>query len=373
MRVGILTLPLHNNYGGILQAYALMFSLNKLGHETWLINFQHNSQIPKWKLPLVFSKRAILKYVLKKDVVIFQERQHKELNQNIKRFIETYVQPQTHILTQPDELAELTDFNFGAYVVGSDQVWREKYNRKFIKKYFFDFVDGSKSKKISYAASFGVDIWEYDEAITKELSLLAKQFNAVSVREDSAVDLCHEHLQVEANFHVDPTMLLEPSDYLNLINKHESSTPDGELLTYILDSSPEKSSLVTKVSELMDFKIFSIGFGERSATQTVEAHPSVTYWLKGFSDAKFVITDSFHGCVFSILFNKPFLVVGNDARGMARFNSLLRLFNLEERLVLNVSEVTEEVINSKINWEWVNSTLNKKREEAFSYFHKSLN
>jgi hypothetical protein len=374
MRVGILTLPLHNNYGGILQAYALMSALQKLGHEAYLINFQHNSQIPKWKLPLVYSKRALLKYALKKDVIIFQEKQQEELNQNIKQFIDTYVQPQTQLLHDTDELVKLAKYNFGAYVVGSDQVWRETYNRKFIKNYFFDFVDDRKAKILSYAASFGVDVWEFDDSITQELSQLAKRFTAISVREDSGIKLCRENLGVESNFNLDPTMLLQPSDYTSLVKKHENEKSDGELLTYILDSTPDKASLVSRVSKLFLYKAFSIGFKEPlSPSDAQEAHPPVTFWLKGFSNAKFVITDSFHGCVFSILFNVPFLVVGNDARGMARFNSLLKLFKLEDRLILNVSEVTESLINAKLNWEQVNETLNKKREESFSYFDKSLN
>jgi hypothetical protein len=374
MRIGILTLPLHNNYGGILQAYALKTSLERLGHEVWLVKYNPNGTIPRWKLPFAISKRFIYKHLLKKKVVIFKEKNQRIRNQKIQSFISRNINRQTNALNSNRHLRDLSNYGFDAYVVGSDQVWREKYNRLFIKNYFLDFVNPNEAKKISYAASFGVDTWEYDENTTEDLSLLAKQFTAISVREDSAVELCHKFLDVNVEFHLDPTMLLNSSDYVNLIKDENIISSKSELLIYILDNTKEKESLIRKVADHLKYEVFSIGhkINDAEILKNEDIHPSIEYWLKGFSDAKFVITDSFHGCVFSILFNKPFIVIGNDERGMARFNSLLRLFNLENRLIRDQSSITDELIAKPVNWEDVNLILNNKRAEAFAYFNKSL-
>lgn len=101
-------------------------------------------------------------------------------------------------------------------------------------------------------------------------------------------------------------------------------------------------------------------------------YPPVTNWLRGFMDAKFVITDSFHGCVFSIIFNVPFLVIGNEKRGMARFDSLLQTFGLEDRLLINISDFNLDKINNSINWASVNNKLNIELKKSFTFLEKSL-
>ena len=101
-------------------------------------------------------------------------------------------------------------------------------------------------------------------------------------------------------------------------------------------------------------------------------YPPVEQWIKGFMDAHFVVTDSFHGCVFSILFNKPFIAISNSGRGKSRFLSLLSIFGLEERLIDNPGDCVPELIGSVINWESVNSILEEKRKESFHFLKTHL-
>ncbi len=368
MRIGIMTLPLDNNYGGILQAYALMKTLQKMGHDVWLINSSHGTRI-KWRYPLSLVKRSIFRYVFGKDVVVQYEKRHRFENQNFRDFINRNIQPLTKKIYIPRELNKLVEYKLDAYIVGSDQVWREWYSRKFIKNYFLDFVQGDEIKKISYAASFGVDNWEYDESTTKKLLYLASKFNAISVREDSAVALCRDYLGVKAEWLLDPTLLLHPEDYQDLIRTCDYECRQGAIGTYILDKSREKSDIIKSVAEVFDDETFSIGDKDCNKHNI---YPPVIDWVHGLSSAGFVVTDSFHGCVFSILFNKPFLAIGNSARGMARFTSLLKLFGLESRLVANVSDVTNEKVLGSINWGNVNKILNEKRQESFVFLEKSL-
>src|SRR5690606_37851510 len=102
-------------------------------------------------------------------------------------------------------------------------------------------------------------------------------------------------------------------------------------------------------------------------------YPSPLQWLKGYQDAKFVVADSFHGIVFSILYNIPFLAIGNEKRGLARFTSLLKMFQLEDRLIVNLSkENINYVLNKEINWKKVNNILEVKRKESIDFLANNL-
>jgi len=98
----------------------------------------------------------------------------------------------------------------------------------------------------------------------------------------------------------------------------------------------------------------------------------VCQWLKSFIDAEYVVTDSFHGCVFSIIFNKPFIAIGNKDRGMARFNSLLKMFNLEDRLISSADELADKLLLSKINWASINYKIIKERKKSNDFLQKNL-
>jgi hypothetical protein len=368
MNVGILTLPLQNNYGGILQAYALISVLKQLGHNVWLIDFPHH-KIPKWKYPLVVTKRLVKKHILKKDTVIFLEAKQQYEDSEIRKFISQHIQPQTKTISTTAELRNaVKKYALNALLVGSDQVWREKYVGHHIKNYFLEFTSNTNVKRISYAASFGVDSWQYSNKLTKELEALARKFDAISVREESSLQLCSQFLKTSAHFHLDPTLLLPKHFYLQLIENKNKTTFGGDLMVYILDYSADKSMMVDQLGKTNNLTPFYIG----TKNTTDHKKHSVEHWIEGFSHAKFVITDSFHGCIFSILFNIPFLAIGNESRGLARFTSLLRLFSLENRLVIPDNKIFDTQLPDPPDWEKVNYILKEKREVSLSFLKESL-
>lgn len=102
--------------------------------------------------------------------------------------------------------------------------------------------------------------------------------------------------------------------------------------------------------------------------------PNPAAWLRGFEGAKFVVTDSFHGTAFSILHNIPFIAIGNVARGLSRFQSLLKMFGLEDRLVKDINSVNiDNFAEKEIDWERVNVVLEKEREKAVGFLENNLN
>tara|TARA_R110001583_G_scaffold26095_1_gene94221 strand:+ start:6012 stop:7133 length:1122 start_codon:yes stop_codon:yes gene_type:complete len=369
MKIAVLTYNFNNNYGGMLQAYAMLKTLKKLGHEPELL------LVPSINL----SKKARLKKFIKKHFLSYLSSRWRDNSQktiiekNTKYFIEKYITPKTNPISTKQHFSKITKNNYNAYLVGSDQVWRAKVYR-YIDYAFFGFVKSDEPILMSYAASFGVDTWDFNEEQTSRFKKQIQRFKGVAVREDSGVALCKEYFNTDAVHVLDPTMLLDPDDYREIIEQENEPNHSGSLLTYILDLNEDKQSIIDRASKELDFKPFKVNLKPKEEMNTLEdmVYPTVTAWLKGFDNAEYVITDSFHGCAFAILFNKPFIAYGNKARGMARFNSLLKMFGLQDRLVASKEEASIEKIKEIIDWNSVNSKLLEYRNISQNFLVETL-
>ena len=355
MRVGIATLPLLTNYGGILQNFALQQVLKRLGHEPVTIDLVPDYSIYKYICSL--SKTLLLCFIPWKRRPFVSYRSKTRRNATIDAFCRKHI-----VLTErvrryrPDVV---TRYGMEAVVVGSDQVWRAKYNRYpgYMEDIFLQFVTFPEVKKLAYAASFGIDGWDYPAATTERCRELAQQFVGISVRERSGVTLCDKYLHVKAVHVLDPTLLLERDDYEQVCAEVPKDS-SRFMAVYILDLSLAKREMVERFARRkgLTVKYFS-------AHNNMKL--SVEEWLAMFRDAGFVVTDSFHGTVFSIIFNKPFLSIGNPNRGMARFHSLLEMLGLKERLC----EVGEELSrkDEEMDWERVNGRWKEWRELSLDF------
>ena len=266
---------------------------------------------------------------------------------------------------------------FDAIIVGSDQVWRPEYLWECsVTDMFLGFVQGDHLKRIAYAASFGVDHCPFTTEQLQKCIPLLKKFDAVSVRESSGVEICRNDFGIEASQMIDPTLLLQPDDYRQLIDQGDTTPSAGDLLVYLLDRSPEKDEIVSSIAVAKNGHPFYVGSRVDEPTAPLEERIQlpVEQWLRGFQDARMVVTDSFHGCVFSILFQKPFVAIGNASRGMARFTSLLHLFGLENRLVCSLEEFLfrKEMLMTPIDYESVNPRLQDCRASAMAFLRRNL-
>lgn len=206
MITGILTLPLHNNFGGILQAYALCHILSNI--------------IPQ--------KEKTFKGRLKKFL---------DYNSPAQKFIRQYIPINT---LSGFTLNEIMKKNITCIVVGSDQVWNTKYYNPL---YFLNFLEDNHTiKKISYAASLGSDLWYYSQQQTDEISNLLNKFNAISVRESSAINLLQDNLKIKATQVLDPTLLLQANHY----NKFISDDNKRYCYAYLLDYTKKLNMQVLK-------------------------------------------------------------------------------------------------------------------------------
>ena len=388
MKIGIVTLPLHNNYGGYLQNYALQVVLKKLGHDSITLNQRLRKESLKEYINTILKpniKTLFLSLVGKSGnrtfVRLHGNKLHYKLWDRPLYFFDKYIVHTEPLNPNKGFKNVCVKYQLDALLAGSDQVWRPRYVENLSTNYLA-FENKSNVKKISYAASFGTDQWEYDEKDTKACRDYVKDFSLVTVREKSAVSMCLEHFGIEAYQVLDPTMLLEKEDYVKIVEAEKEPESKGNLFCYILDNSPSKSGLVEKVASELGLTPFYVNIGESTIhysksyiLSNVERfkNPSVTKWLRGFMDANMVIADSFHAVAFSIVFNKPFWVIGNKTRGLSRFYSILELFHLENRLLdeFEISNTFEW--NQPIDWDDVNRIRNDWKVESLAILRKGLN
>lgn len=338
MKIGIYTLPLNYNYGGLLQAYALQTVLQKMGHDVTIIDRPLHACEPFYKRPREKAKRFMRRYLLHdKRVRVFQEnyeaKAYPVISQHTQKFIDEYLH--TIVVTDTNRLKEN---DFDAIIVGSDQIWRCAFHDTKHKLYdaYLEFAETwPHLRRISYAASLGTDVWEYPADKASRCKSLIKKFKAISVRELSGVSLLKEHFEVAASHVLDPTMLLDAADYAQIFQTAHTPVSQGNMMVYVLDDNIKKQKIVDDYEKILGLSSFRVNSQADNIDLPVEqrVQPPVDQWLRGFEDAEFVVTDSFHACVFSILFGKPFVAIGNKRRGMSRFESLLGTLGLKDRLI----------------------------------------
>lgn len=379
MKILILTQPLHTNYGGLLQAYALQQILKGMGHDVVTDRLGVVQKLPLWNRALRFLYHATQFYILKNyryypyRYLFFsfnkESKAKRSIAINAERFVNIHIDT-IDLFIRSNENVINTVRQFDAIVVGSDQVWRATMSD--IPTYFLSFTKAINVKRIAYAASFGTDdLNEYSKMDMKIASESIRLFDAISVREESGVHLCRDYFKIDAVHVLDPTMLLSKDDYLKLIEGEDSSCSTDMLLTYILDRVQEKNEIINKIGNVLHLTSYENGpvkyfsnIIENNVSECI--FPSVSRWLAGFRDAQFVVTDSFHGTVFSIIFNKPFVAILNSERGASRFISLLSILGLENRLISTGGEVSEEHLRP-IDYTEVNRILDDWKRQSINY------
>lgn len=336
----IVTLPGNYNYGNLVQKYALQKFLLDHGVKVRII-----------------------------DMIRINDDSSSEIYGELQRFFNESLD------TVPFE--QVKHVTYRNYIIGSDQIWRNWYDwvQHLLYNNFIDFIPLKKTNKISYAASFGVDSLEeagYSKDVVKNVRPLLEDFSALSVREESAIGLVRELVgkpDLDVELVLDPTLLLTREDYSMIIDASTYRTQDvPKCLAYVLDESGDKGRMIASIAQDFDdnYKII--------APKDGYPYESVESWLKGFRDAEFIITDSFHGTVFSIINNKPFIVIANKKRGLSRMENLLEITGISrDRLVFEeeLSSFNKDKV-SEIDWSQVNKNLELMRADSGDWLLRNI-
>lgn len=357
-KIALLNLPVDGNYGGQLQRYALITIMQRLGYEVMHLNLRApNSKKPFWK----YVKGGIKQFIVYLSCVFSGKRNTvslKYLPYFLKResiteaFYDKHI-PHTSRICSKAELAKYNDFDY--YVVGSDQVWRKAYLSIYdTGMWFFDFVpDNNHAKRIAYGASFGVSEKEFNEEDISTIGSLYQKFYAVSVREDSGLSLLKEYglISPKAEVVLDPTLLLTANDYIVLYSMIKTKPLINKLLCYVLDMDEEKERVIDQIANEKHLQPYII-------TMNNNANLSVEQWVRNFSEAEYVVTDSYHGLLFSLIFHKPFKLIINESRGAARFESVGKQLGF--------------TIKEPIDWKLVDANLENARNKSIRFLKNVL-
>lgn len=362
-RILITTMHRGNNFGSALQTYALSEILKGLNNIPIILDyipkrinitdnilscikkiFNANSFKDKYN-----SIRAIA--ILLSNQIIYNHFFSKHIN--LTKSFKSY----NSIVTDQSILK-----NIDVYMTGSDQVWNSSHNQGIDYVYFLNFAPDSKPR-ISYAASFGkekLDDWEIPETIS-----LLKRYNAISVRERSAVDILH-NIGLNGTHVLDPTLLLSKEEWIKRI----PSIKGKEKYLLIYSVEPNKTQLIRlakQIARILNLKIYMVEWGIKKydGIDKMLSFISPLKLLSYFVNADFIIASSFHGTALSINFNKQFISIQPN-KFNTRVKSILEVTGLTERL-MDICSFSIEKATAFIDYSPVNSILNNERNKSLSF------
>lgn len=330
------------NYGGIMTAYALNRMISQWGYSVILLNHS----------PLTHN-----------DVY------HDERNIS-------YSFMRRHGITYSRPLFADSDFNAlndiaDTFVIGSDQVWRWDFSWEKGFVYFLDFVKGNK-RKIAYAASFGVEHENRPEVNLRKARFYMQRFDAISVREESGVDILRNSYQAQGEWMPDPVFLHPRDEYEKLAEPYP--VPDRPyLFAYILDPNPAKDGLLRRLAESKGLVPIIVHDGYAAYKNGEPDIPTPEQWLYMMAHSSFVFTDSFHGVCFAHILNKDFTAVSPALRGHARFMSILSCSGLADHLISEA--VTPEELaraSAPVDWAAVNAVIRRERGKGTLWLRNAL-
>lgn len=369
-----------NNYGQILQGFALQCYIKKHGGSPFLIKYDPKMERSFWhKVKEKITVNNLLsiftgKYFYRKKKYICEKKEieasiEKAKQCNLALFREKHMNSTSHVYRNIEEL-RTNPPDADVYVCGSDQVWHDSYNEDNTSGWFLQF---GNAKRVAYAASAGRDITD-----PHELAVMKKYldtFQAISVREESLKKVC-DGIGCPAEVVLDPTLLLDYSDYSSLIT-NEAHKP--YIFIYILNIKDKNEIDWDTIKDYADSHNLDIRIvmssGYYPARELIpnyqNEHLTVEDWLSGIANAEFVITTSFHGTVFSLIFEKNFIVFPlKDFSGANdRVKTLLDTVKLGERLV---SKFDDEIIVQEINWDKVKNTLDGYKNTSEEFIRKNI-
>lgn len=367
-KVGVITFQFANNYGAVLQTYALVETIKQYGVYVEVINFvptklaspyalfpdirsMVSSKGIKYTIRLMLSRAWNIRRVAKR-IRGFNRFRHSQLNLTSKKF---------KTANKLNNLEEKFDF----YITGSDQVWNPSFFTKLSTyPYFLDFAPVT-TKKISYAASIGEKV---DKVYHKIYSDQLNSFDYISVREESAKKFLDRIIGKDIEVTLDPTLLLDRDTWSNI--ETPKKVKDKYILVYNLVNDPLIIELANKLSTENKYKIIS--YSKKSQFENWHssfASLSPNEFLSLFANAELVITNSFHGTAFALVYNKLFYTIPHPVRG-SRMIDLLTKLDLKYQIVTKKEDFQN--LNKEIDYDKINKELSYLRDKSLAFIEKAL-
>lgn len=364
MKIGILTFHCAHNYGAVLQCYALQETLKQMGHNVEIIDYR-----PKYLLTpyTIFDKKrflaknpiSLIKHCIKETLLLPNRiKRHKAFD----KFINNRLNLSHRIIKRniPN--------NYDVYIMGSDQIWNPKITQGFDPVYFgyFDFPKGNK-KYISYAASMETN--ELNAEIRDLYIKALNNFDAISVREAKLAELLQPLTLKKIETILDPTLIADIATWKSIIKR--PNIKHKYILVYQVRNNKNTMRIASEIANQINAVVIEV-------TSRLDIHfrknrfqcTSTEKFLGLVKDAACIVTTSFHGTVFSIIFNRPFYCIQLDDNMDNRSQSLLKQIGLSERMIKkdDTPNFTKIDYNDRIN-----KCILKLREKSLCYLRDNIN
>lgn len=350
MKVAIITYSWSQNWGAVLQAYALTEHIISMGNDAWLINYQNFDN------RLINTVKSIPDGIYDLLSVFKNRKRVKKFNDFRNNYLRL-----TDKCINSNDLKKLND-KFDAFITGSDQVWNVGFG--VCKDFYLEFANDSL-RRISYAASFGVS--EIPVEHRNDTILGIKNIEYLSVREKSGAQIVRELTNREAKVVLDPVFLLSKEEWQERVGTVTPIIKDKYIFVYPTQISKQLVDTVNRIKRLTGCKVISpfYAFGWKTI-KDIGPLDFINY----IANASYVVTSSFHATAFSIIFNKKLLVVPHNKTG-SRVIDLLESLGLKNQCIIK-DDVIEKQIKDNIDYKEVNIKLKKQIWESKDFLENAL-
>lgn len=365
-KIGIITKHKIFNYGSFFQAYATQKIIENFGYEVSIIDYiypnkDHNHSVSIKNRILNYGNSIFKKILPGRPFDVWKFR-HESCQNKYYKLTNTYVNQNSIMMNPPD---------FDVYVSGSDQIWRPDFT-KGDSVFFCDFAPLNK-KRISFASSFGVT--EIPEEFKESYKKMLSKFDFLSVRESDGVEIIRDLINCDAKLVLDPTLILDKHFYDEMLVSPKIDKP--YILCYGTSNNKYMERLAKYIQKHTKYEIIRINgksydYFSRKIKYVLDAGP--LEWLGLFSNASFILAQSFHATAFSIIFEKPFLsIIRGESNHDSRQLNLLKLLEITDKAIVS-GETFPDLGNIDFNgnYEHVNELLQKERMNSIEYLKRAL-
>lgn len=357
--IGILTWFDHDNYGGSLQAYSLQYILKQFGYSSEFIDYKSKKTIKSYV-------RKNLKYFLHYVPFLLPKKYHKFIKSKFRKFEHDFLDITKEIYTK-DNIEDAND-KFKGFICGSDQIWAPNV---FDSIHFLSFVDDKP--KLAYAPSIGLN--RIPKELKDKYSSLIHDLDSVSIREKKGSQIINDICNIEAKVVVDPCFLLNKKYWDNFAK--DPHLNEDYIFVYLLGANEKHINEVKKLASKLDCKIISLSRYEIEGEerQLGDPYAGPKEFLGYIKNAKSIVTDSFHGTTFSLIFNKDFYAYerfsdNNPINQNSRIYNILNKADINERLIKFNKPINYKT--SDIDYKKVNLNLDQEINKSLEYLKNNL-
>lgn len=369
MKIDVITRHSVPNYGSLLQTYATQRAIENLGHTSEIIDYtRYEERYENLAKTLIKGKKWDKNFILRTIYKMIQTPNYAKMYKRFAEYRKDFLNETKVTYGSLEELKENTP-EADIYCSGSDQIWGKIGTVEYDEAYFLEFADKNK-KCISYASSLGKT--EVSKELDSNLERLLKKYTQILVRENTAKDILLKKNLTNVEQVLDPTFLLTQTEWKEVANKSKLKKKEKYILIYQLHDNKDFDNYAKEFAKRKGMKLLRISPSLYHIVRSGKLVylPTQYEFLSYFENAEYVLTDSFHATVFSIIFNKKFIDVLPENKTGTRIESILEILSIDNRILKDYNDF--ELIEKSIEYELVNKEIEEERIKSIDLLRKAI-